>query len=185
MILNTYRAVKYLNVSQKRDVDTLVDLWGIVTDGVCDNAHLSGEKFRKGVVMVGTHQAPEVEMLDYCMKQFFDFYHGENIKMAILHFYFVYMHPFCDGNGRIARLLSSDFLIRSELDNFSALTLSKTINETSGAYYQALENSENQFFDVTPFIQYMLKTVYDNLYEVLKNQDKYVVNYTEWEMEFK
>ena len=51
MILNTYRAVKYLNVSRKRDVDTLVDLWSIVTDGVCDNAHLSGEKFRKGVVM--------------------------------------------------------------------------------------------------------------------------------------
>ncbi len=188
MILNTYRAVKYF--SRKRDVDTLVDLWSIVTDGVCDNAHLSGEKFRKGVVMVGTHQAPDVELLDYCMKQFFEFYHGENIespyiKMAIVHFYFVYMHPFCDGNGRIARLLSSDFLIRSELDNFSALTLSKTINETADAYYQALENSENNYFDITPFIQYMLKTVYDNLYEVLKEQDKYIVNYVEWEKEFK
>ena len=71
MILNTYRAVKYLNISKKRDVDTLVNLWKIVTDGVCDNAGLSGEKFRNGVVVVGTHQAPEVELLDYCMKQFF------------------------------------------------------------------------------------------------------------------
>lgn len=185
MILNTYRAVKYLNVSRKRDVDTLVDLWRIVTDGVCDNPNLSGERFRTGVVMVGTHQAPEVELLDYCMKQFFEFYHGENlsspyIKMAVLHFYFVYMHPFCDGNGRIARLISTDFLIRSELDNFSALTLSKTINETAEAYYQALESSENNFFDVTPFIQYILKTVYDNLYEVLQEQDKYIVEHTDW-----
>jgi len=185
MILNTYRAVKYLNVSRKRNVDTLVDLWRIVTDGVCDNPNLSGERFRTGVVMVGTHQAPDVELLDYCMKQFFEFYHGENlsspyIKMAVLHFYFVYMHPFCDGNGRIARLISTDFLIRSELDNFSALTLSKTINETAGAYYQALESSENSFFDVTPFIQYILKTVYDNLYEVLQGQDKYVVEHTDW-----
>ena len=185
MILNTYRAVKYLNVSRKRDVDTLVDLWRIVTDEVCDNPNLSGERFRTGDVMVGTHQAPEVELLDYCMKQFFEFYHGENlsspyIKMAVLHFYFVYMHPFCDGNGRIARLISTDFLIRSELDNFSALTLSKTINETAQAYYQALENSENSFFDVTPFIQYILKTVYDNLYEVLQEQDKYVVEHTDW-----
>ncbi len=185
MILNTYRAVKYLNVSRKRDVDTLVDLWRIVTDGVCDNPNLSGERFRTGVVMVGTHQAPEVELLDYCMKQFFEFYHGENlsspyIKMAVLHFYFVYMHPFCDGNGRIARLISTDFLIRSELDNFSALTLSKTINETAEAYYQALENSENNFFDVTPFIQYILKTVYDNLYEVLQEQNRYVVEHTDW-----
>ena len=89
----------------------MLDLWGIVTDGVCDNANLSGEKFRKGVVMVGTHQAPDVELLDYCMKQFFEFYHGENIKspyikMAILHFYFVYMHPFCD----------DDVIIRTKLE---------------------------------------------------------------------
>ena len=65
------------------------------------------------------------------------------------------------------------------------MTLSKTINETADAYYQALENSENNYFDITPFIQYMLKTVYDNLYEVLKEQDKYIVNYVEWEKEFK
>lgn len=185
MILNTYRAVKYLNISKKRDVDTLVNLWKIVTDGVCDNPGLSGEKFRKGVVVVGTHQAPEVELLDYCMKQFFHFYHEDNIespyiKVGILHFYFVYMHPFCDGNGRISRLLTSDFLIRSGLDNFSALTLSKTINETAPEYYQALEDSENEFHDITPFIQYMLKTVYDNLYEVLEGQGKYVVRHTDW-----
>ncbi|MCX4326865.1 MAG: Fic family protein [Lachnospiraceae bacterium] len=185
MILNTYRAVKYLNLTSKRNVDTLVRLWEIVTDGVCDNPDLSGSKFRTGVVTVGTHEAPDVEFLDYCMKQFFGFYNGGNIecpyiKVAIVHFYFVYMHPFCDGNGRIARLLTSDFLIRSGLYNFSALTLSKTINETAPDYYQAIENSENSFHDVTPFIQYMLKTVYDNLYEVLEGQGRYVVKHTDW-----
>ncbi len=113
MILNTYRAVKYLNITGKRDVDTLVNLWKIVTDGVCDNERMSGTKFRTGVVKVGSHEAPEPELLDYCMKQFFGFYHEENvenpyIKVAIIHFYFVYMHPFCDGNGRIGRLLTED-----------------------------------------------------------------------------
>lgn len=189
MILNTYRAVKYLNITKKRDEGTLIQLWKIVTDGVCDNPGLAGEKFRSGVVTVGTHDAPEPELLEYCMLQFFRFYHGDNIaqpyiKAAVLHFYFVYMHPFCDGNGRIARLLTTDFLIRSGLDNFSALTLSKTINETAPAYYQALENSENSFHDITSFIQYMLKTVYDNLYEVLSNQNKHVVTYTDWEKVF-
>ncbi len=185
MILNTYRAVKYLNITGKRDKDMLVSLWKIVTDGVCDNAALSGETFRKGVVVVGTHEAPEAELLDYCMQQFFQFYHGQDmgspyIKAAILHFYFVYMHPFCDGNGRIARLLTTDFLIRSGLENFRALTLSKTINETAQDYYQALENSENALFDITPFIQYMLKTVYDNMYEVLARQGRYIVEYKNW-----
>ena len=185
MILNTYRAVKFLNLTQKRNVDTLVQLQQIVTNDVCDNPNLAGDRFRTGVVTVGTHEAPDVELLDYCMKQFFDFYHGENvtspyIKVAIVHFYFVYMHPFCDGNGRIARLLTSDFLIRSGLNNFSAITLSKTINETAQDYYQALENSENNFHDVTPFIQYILKTVYDNLYEVLDGQDIHIVKHTDW-----
>lgn len=185
MILNTYRAVKFLNLTAKRNEDTLVRLWEIVTDGVCDNPGLSGSKFRTGTVTVGTHSAPDVKLLDYCMKQFFTFYHGDNIqspyiKVAIVHFYFVYMHPFCDGNGRIARLLTSDFLIRSGLNNFSALTLSKTINETSQAYYMALENSENSLHDITPFIQYILKTVYDNLFEVLENQNIHIVNYVDW-----
>lgn len=192
MILNTYRAVKFLNITTKRDVDTLCRLQQIVTQDVCDNENLAADdgKFRKGVVVVGSHEAPEVEMLDYCMKQFFEFYHGDNIqspyiKVAIIHFYFVYMHPFCDGNGRIARLLTSDFLIRSELSNFSALTLSKTINATAQDYYQALENSENSFHDITPFIQYILKTVYDNLYEVLDQQDIHLMPYIDWKKEFK
>ncbi len=190
MILNTYRAVKFLNLTTKRNEDTLVRLWEIVTDGVCDNPGLSGSKFRTGTVTVGTHSAPDVELLEYCMKQFFNFYHGDNIqspyiKVAIVHFYFVYMHPFCDGNGRIARLLTSDFLIRSGLNNFSALTLSKTVNETAQAYYMALENSENSLQDITPFIQYILKTVYDNLYEVLENQDIHIVSHVDWSEVFR
>ena len=186
MILNTYRAVKYLNIVQKRDPNTLVQLWKIVTNEVCDNVNLAGTTFRTAVVTVGTHEAPEPELLEYCMNQFFQFYHGDNIqypyiKVAILHFYFVYMHPFCDGNGRIARLLTSDFLIRSGLENFRALTLSKTINETSQSYYQALENSENSFHDITPFIQYILKTVYCNLYEELAKQKRLKTDFVDWD----
>lgn len=189
MVQNTYRAVKYLNVRHKRDEETLANLWKILTDGVSDAADYADTLLRTDNVPVWSHQAPEAELLDYCMKQFFEFYHGDNlqnpyIKMAVLHFYFVYMHPFQDGNGRIARLLSSDFLIRSGLENFSALTLSKTVNETADAYYRALEQSENEFHDVTPFIQYVLKSVYDNLYEVLDKQHLNVVDYVDWEEVF-
>ncbi len=180
MVLNTYRAVKFLNITQKRNPDTLKKLWEIVTHEVCDNEHIAGDgknPYRTGVVRVGTHDAPEVELLDYCMKQFFEFYHAESdmspyVKVAILHFYFVYMHPFCDGNGRIARLLTSDFLIRSGLQNFCALTLSKTINERVQEYYIAIEASENSLHDVTPFILYLIDCVYINLHEVLERQNR-------------
>lgn len=177
MILNTYRAVKYLNITGKRNPETLKTLWKIVTSEVCDNENIAGEGFRTGNVRVGTHDAPEVELLEYCIKQFFDFYYLEipvspYIKAAILHFYFVYMHPFCDGNGRIARLLTTDFLIRSGLQNFRALTLSKTLNERVMEYYQAIEDSENNFHDVTPFISYFIDCVYINLHEVLAEQNR-------------
>lgn len=180
MVLNTYRAVKFLNITGKRNPDTLKKLWQIVTQDVCDNEHIAGtgsNGFRMGDVRVGTHDAPEVELLDYCMKQFFEFYHAESdmspyVKAAILHFYFVYMHPFCDGNGRIARLLTTDFLIRSGLHNFYALTLSKTINERVQEYYAAIEASENSFHDVTPFILYLIDCVHQNLHEVLEKQNR-------------
>ena len=58
--------------------------------------------------------------------------------------------------------------------------LGKTINETAQAYYMALENSENSLHDITPFIQYILKTVYDNLYEVLENQNIHIVSHVDW-----
>ena len=181
MVLNTYRAVKFLNITQKRNPDILKKLWEIITHEVCDNENIAGDAknpYRTGVVRVGTHDAPEVELLDYCMKQFFEFYHADigdmspYVKVAILHFYFVYMHPFCDGNGRIARLLTSDFLIRSGLQNFSALTLSKTINERVQEYYAAIEASENNLHDVTPFILYLVDCVYVNLHEVLERQNR-------------
>lgn len=177
MVLNTYRAVKYLNLTQKRNTEVLKKLWEIVTKDVCDNEDIAGGGFRTGNVRVGTHSAPDVELLDYCMKQFFEFYHMEYdmspyIKVAILHFYFVYMHPFCDGNGRSARLLTSDYLIRSGLQNFKAITLSKTLNERVLEYFQAIEESENSFFDVTPFILFFLDCVYQNLHEVLAKQNR-------------
>lgn len=177
MILNTYRAVKFLNLTQKRNPEVLKKLWEIITEGVCDNEDIAGDGFRTGNVRVGTHSAPDVELLEYCMKQFFEYYHMEcemspYIKVAILHFYFVYMHPFCDGNGRCARLLTSDYLIRSGLQNFKAITLSKTLNERVLEYYQAIEESENMFYDVTPFILFFLDCVYENLHEVLKRQNK-------------
>lgn len=192
MIQNTYRAVKYLNVRRKRDEETLITLCRIVTDGVSDEPGSPDTAYRTGNVPVWSHRVPEAELLGYCMKQFFEFYHGDNldlmkspyIKMAVLHFYLVYMHPFYDGNGRIARLISSDFLIRSGLENFSALTLSKTVNNTKENYYHALDLSDNQFHDVTPFIQYILKAVYDNIYEVLDKQQKNIVEYVDWEKVF-
>lgn len=174
MVLNTYRAVKYLNLTQKRNTEVLKKLWAIITKDVCDNEAIAGGGFRTGNVRVGTHSAPDVELLDYCMKQFFEFYHMEYdispyIKVAILHFYFVYMHPFCDGNGRSARILTSDYLIRSGLQNFKAITLSKTLNERVSEYYQAIDE-----VTIAEYGEYETwsRQVSADLVNMLNNQEK-------------
>ncbi len=74
------------------------------------------------------------------------------VKAGITHFYFVTIHPFEDGNGRIARALTEKSLGLS-LGKPSYTSLSKTINENKKAYYTALEN-HNTTLNLTDWLVY-------------------------------
>ncbi len=74
------------------------------------------------------------------------------VKAGITHFYFVTIHPFEDGNGRIARALTEKSLGLS-LGKPSYASLSKTIDEDKKAYYKALEEN-NTSLDITGWLVY-------------------------------
>ncbi len=92
------------------------------------------------------------------------------IKAAIIHFYIAYIHPYFDGNGRIARLLHLWFLIQKGYQSALFIPFSSNIEKSRKAYYDAFTTiEENKKFsgkiDITPFIIYFIKNVYNKMCE--------------------
>ena len=91
---------------------------------------------------------PSPERLDAEMEKFLDWFNGtENvsyvIRSAIAHFWFVSIHPFEDGNGRLARILSDMMLARGDRSEFRFYNISSMINNDKKHYYDILEKTQS------------------------------------------
>lgn len=89
-------------------------------------------------------------------------------KGVIIHFYFGYIHPYFDGNGRTARLLHLWYLVQRGYSSALYIPFSSYINEEKNKYYNSYsfieENySISQMIDVTPFVVYFTKNIYNKL----------------------
>ncbi|WP_037586436.1 Fic family protein [Stenoxybacter acetivorans] len=78
------------------------------------------------------------------------------LKAAIAHLWFLSIHPFDDGNGRIARALSDVLLARSEHSSERFYSFSKQIHAEKKQYYQALQNAQHGDTDITQWLQWFL-----------------------------
>lgn len=147
--------------------DWLLDCWKGVVEGVCENTNVLGYKYRSGMVYVGNHTPAKVESIQSCMDSLFSYIvladNNPFIVSAISHFYFVYVHPFCDGNGRTARILSSKILYDKGYRNIFKIPVSNAIMNSVNYYYKWIKVCEGTMsvggvtcIDITPFISYML-----------------------------
>lgn len=169
MVVNAVRGSNYAYgrpITQKN----IRTLWEKVTDGVCENLHLDGKLYRSGMVTIGNeartvHTPATPERLPDFMEQWFRFREQDNsmIGSFVAHFYFVYVHPFCDGNGRTARIINASSLYHAGWKKMKSLPLSNAINNEINGYYRSLEDSEKPILDKTgkwldhsPFVSYML-----------------------------
>ena len=94
------------------------------------------------------------------------------LKAAIIHFYLAYLHPYFDGNGRMARLLHLWFLVQRRYPSTLFVSFSSLIEESRKAYYKAFTLAEENakisgVLDVTPFLQYFIQNVYNKLDQTL------------------
>ncbi|RPJ35416.1 MAG: Fic family protein [Verrucomicrobiaceae bacterium] len=106
-------------------------------------------EFRGYNVDVGRHTPPDHEVLGDFMRRFADFYSGSNIlatgrliAAAAAHHRLAWIHPFGDGNGRVARLQSQAVMIRSGLDAEGLWTLSRGFARSRAAYFQHLQGAD-------------------------------------------
>ncbi len=107
------------------------------------------------------YQAPEAGKLDLEMKAFLEWFNTDEkidpmIKAALAHLWFVTIHPFEDGNGRIARAIADMSLARSENSPQRFYSMSAQIRIERNAYYDMLESTQKGGLDVTPWLEWFL-----------------------------
>jgi len=100
------------------------------------------------------YQAPPAERVPGEMDQFLGWMNAESaqdpvIKAAVAHFWFVTIHPFEDGNGRIARAIADLALARSEETSQRFYSMSAQIQRERAAYYDLLERQQKSDLDIT------------------------------------
>lgn len=130
---------------------------------------LDGSLFRKEPVQIEAatgktiHQGlyPEsriIEALDQALRILHSEEYPLLIRLALFHYFFVYIHPFYDGNGRTDRFITSYFLSR-QFHRLLAVRLSIYIKRNKSRYYHMLEeaDSERNRGDMTPFVMGFLE----------------------------
>jgi Fic family protein len=106
------------------------------------------------------YEAPKAGELDKEMNAFIDWFNTNGIdpvlKAGVAHLWFVTIHPFDDGNGRIARAIADMALARSEKSSQRFYSMSAQIKQEQNAYYDILEATQKADLDITPWLQWFL-----------------------------
>ena len=106
-------------------------------------------------------EAPAADRLDEEMQGFLDWFNApaatdDVLKAGLAHLWFVTIHPFDDGNGRIARAIADMALARSEGGPQRFYSMSSQIRRDRAAYYRMLERTQKGTKDVSPWMDWFV-----------------------------
>jgi Fic family protein len=107
-------------------------------------------------------EAPTALLLDREMSRFIDWANHPDttdlvLRSAMAQLWFVTIHPFDDGNGRVARAIADLFLARSENSPQRFYSMSAQIRQERKAYYDILEKTQKGTLDITPWMEWFLE----------------------------
>ncbi|MBC7919944.1 MAG: Fic family protein [Ferruginibacter sp.] len=105
--------------------------------------------------------APDADVLEKEMRRFIDWFNAEMaidpvLKAAIAHLWFLTIHPFDDGNGRIARTIADMQLARADGTTQRFYSMSAQIRQERNAYYETLEKTQRGTLDITAWLEWFL-----------------------------
>lgn len=111
------------------------------------------------------YHAPPPKNMKKEMDVFLNWFNSDSkldlvVKSAVAHFWFIIIHPFDDGNGRIARAISDLLLARSENSTFRFYSLSSQILLERKIYYNILQEIQHSEGDITEWIHWFLSCLY-------------------------
>lgn len=110
-------------------------------------------------------EAPSAERLSAEMTKFINWFNNDQhldpvIKAALAHIWFVTIHPFDDGNGRITRVITDMFLARADQTENRFYSMSAQIQKDRNQYYEILEKTQKGSLDITAWINWFLDCLY-------------------------
>ena len=129
--------------------------------------------------------APPSDIVPTMMEQFIAWCNTPNdtdpiLRAAIAHLWFVTIHPFDDGNGRMARIITELMLARADNNSQRFYSLSAEIMKQRKQYYEALEQAQKGAIDVTPWLLWFVKTLRNALIFSLQTTDRILQKVSFW-----
>jgi Fic family protein len=130
-------------------------------------------------------QAPPATQIENEMRIFLDWFNLEQntdlvLKAAIAHLWFVTIHPFEDGNGRVSRALSDMQLARSDEQSYRFYSMSAQIRKERNSYYDILEKTQKGDLDITDWVEWFLKCLLNAIENSDKLLQKIIYKHTFW-----
>jgi len=178
MILNNYQTMQIIESDYKNremNLGLIFELHEMITHNTIkkneqgklrkdeDNIVVSDKKYSNIIY----HQPPKISFVKNELESFIKFANDQLdepfihpvLKAIMLHFWIGYLHPFVDGNGRLARLMFYWYLLKKDYWAFSYLPISKAIKKSPVQYGNAYIYSEQDDLDLTYFIDYNIRKI--------------------------
>lgn len=176
MVLNNFSAMQRMldTFNRPLDIDDLLEIHSILGDDALDTPGCAG-RFRTEEENVRVEDRsgevwftpPPASELPVRVRLLLNFANNDDpkpflhplVRAIVLHFWLAYLHPFVDGNGRMARALFYWQMLRSGYDFAQYLSISGPIDRSPRSYYLAFAHTETDEGDLTYFLLHQLRVL--------------------------